>query len=159
MDGAALDRGDRFLGLLFVVFAGNRVGPPSAGSIAGLVLASSCAYFLSSQYLTHGHGLTFFMSGALLAFLLAHEGGPPVKRGWMLLAWGAMACAVLTKGLVGIVLPGMALAVYVLVAARLAPVAGARMGPRAAAVLAPRAAVVHHRAAAQPRIFRLLRAA
>lgn len=104
-----------FLGLLFVVFAGNRVGPPSAGSIAGLVLASSCAYFLSSQYLTMDMGLTFFMSGALLAFLLAHEGGPPVKRGWMLLAWGAMACAVLTKGLVGIVLPGMALAVYVLV--------------------------------------------
>jgi 4-amino-4-deoxy-L-arabinose transferase-like glycosyltransferase len=104
-----------FLGLLFVVFAGNRVGPPAAGSIAGLVLASSCAYFLSSQYLTLDMGLTFFMSAALLSFLLAHEGGPPVKRGWMLLAWGAMACAVLTKGLVGIVLPGLVLAVYVVI--------------------------------------------
>src|SRR4029077_14700063 len=104
-----------FLGLLFVAFAGNRVGPPSAGSIAGLVLASSCAYFLSSQYLTMDMGLTFFMSAALLSFLLAHEGGPPVKRGWMLLAWAAMACGVLTKGLVGIVLPGMALAVYVVI--------------------------------------------
>jgi 4-amino-4-deoxy-L-arabinose transferase-like glycosyltransferase len=103
-----------FLGLLFVVFAGNRVGPPGAGSIAGLVLASSCAYFLSSQYLTLDMGLTFFMSAALLAFLLAHQGAPPVKRGWMLLAWSAMAGAVLTKGLVGIVLPGMVLAVYVL---------------------------------------------
>jgi 4-amino-4-deoxy-L-arabinose transferase-like glycosyltransferase len=103
-----------FLGLLFVVFAGNRVGPPGAGSIAGLVLGSSCAYFLSSQYLTLDMGLTFFMSAALLSFLLAHEGGPPVKRGWMLLAWAAMACAVLTKGLAGIVLPGMVLAVYAL---------------------------------------------
>jgi 4-amino-4-deoxy-L-arabinose transferase-like glycosyltransferase len=102
-----------FLGLLFLVFAGNRVGPPAAGSIAGLVLASSGAYFLSSQYVTLDMGLTFFMSAALLSFLLAHEGGPPVKRGWMMLAWAAMACAVLTKGLVGIVLPGMVLAVYI----------------------------------------------
>ncbi|HEY7237662.1 MAG TPA: glycosyltransferase family 39 protein [Burkholderiales bacterium] len=102
-----------FLGLLFIVFAGNRVGPPAAGSVAGLVLGSSGAYFLSSQYLTLDMGLTFFMSAALLSFLLAHDGGPPVKRGWMLLAWAAMACAVLTKGLIGIVLPGMVLAVYV----------------------------------------------
>ncbi|MFL6571420.1 MAG: phospholipid carrier-dependent glycosyltransferase, partial [Burkholderiales bacterium] len=101
-----------FLGVLFVVFAGNRVGPPGAGSIAGLVLASSCAYFLSSQYLTLDMGLTFFMSAALLSFLLAHQGRPPAKRGWMLLAWGAMACAVLTKGFVGIVLPAITLAVY-----------------------------------------------
>jgi 4-amino-4-deoxy-L-arabinose transferase-like glycosyltransferase len=103
-----------FLGLLFLVFAGNRVGPPGAGSVAGLVLASSCAYFLSSQYLTLDMGLTFFMSAALLSFLLAHHDGPPVKRGWMLLAWAAMGCAVLTKGLVGIVLPGIVLAAYVL---------------------------------------------
>ncbi len=103
-----------FFGLLLVVFAGNRVGPPGAGSIAGAVLASSCAYFLSSQYLTLDMGLTFFLSAALLSFLLAHEGGPLVKRGWMLIAWAAMAGAALTKGLVGIVLPGMVLAVYVL---------------------------------------------
>ncbi|HEY7240033.1 MAG TPA: glycosyltransferase family 39 protein, partial [Burkholderiales bacterium] len=101
-----------FLGLLFTVFAGNRAGPAGAGSIAGLVLASSGAYFLSSQYVTLDMGLTFFMSAALLSFLVAHEGGQ-VKRGWMLLAWSAMACAVLAKGLVGIVLPGMALAIYV----------------------------------------------
>src|SRR3954447_15811124 len=99
-----------FLGVLFLVFAGNRLGPPGAGSIAGLVLASSCAYFLSSQYLTLDMAVTFFMSAALLAFVLAHQGAPPVKRAWMLLAWAAMACAVLTKGLVGIVLPGMVLA-------------------------------------------------
>ena len=102
-----------FVGLLFVAFAGNRLGPPLGGGVAGLVLASSGAYFLASQYLTLDMGLTFFMSAALLAFLLAHEGGPPVKRGWMLLAWAALAGAVLTKGLVGIVLPGMVLGVYV----------------------------------------------
>src|SRR5262245_35821751 len=103
-----------FLGVLFVVFAGNRLGPHGTGGIAGLVLASSLAYFLSSQYVTLDMGLTFFMSAALLSFLLAHQGGPPVKRGWMLLAWSAMAGAVLSKGLVGIVLPGMVLAAYVI---------------------------------------------
>jgi phage shock protein PspC (stress-responsive transcriptional regulator) len=104
-----------FLGLAFLVFAGNRTGPPGAGNVAGLVLASSGAYFLSSQYLTLDMGLTFFMSAALLSFVLAHASGAPVKRHWMLLAWAAMACAVLTKGLVGIVLPGMVLAIYVVV--------------------------------------------
>src|SRR6185369_11209007 len=101
-----------FLGVAFLVFAGNRSGPPGAGNVAGLVLASSGAYFLSSQYLTLDMGLTFFMSAALLSFVLAHASGAPVKRGWMLLAWAAMACAVLTKGLVGIVLPGMVRGVY-----------------------------------------------
>src|SRR5436190_6381741 len=57
-----------FLGVLFMVFAGNRVGPPGGGNIAGLILASSGAYFLSSQYLTLDMGLTFFMSAALLSF-------------------------------------------------------------------------------------------
>jgi 4-amino-4-deoxy-L-arabinose transferase-like glycosyltransferase len=34
------------------------------------------------------------------------------RRRWMWLAWGAMGVAVLTKGLIGIVLPGLALVVY-----------------------------------------------
>ena len=38
------------------------------------------------------------------------------RRNWMWLAWGAMAVAILTKGLIGIVLPGLVLIVYTLIA-------------------------------------------
>ena len=36
------------------------------------------------------------------------------NRLWMHVAWAAMALAVLTKGLIGIVLPGIALVLYTL---------------------------------------------
>jgi 4-amino-4-deoxy-L-arabinose transferase-like glycosyltransferase len=39
----------------------------------------------------------------------------------MLLAWAAMACAVLSKGLVGVVIPGLVLAVYVAIERDLSP--------------------------------------
>ena len=100
-----------FFGVLFLLFAGNRIGPPGAGRVAALVLGSSCAYFLSSQYLTLDMGLAFFMSATLLCFLLAQW---LASRRWMLGAWAAMACAVLTKGFVGVLLPAIVLGLYVL---------------------------------------------
>jgi 4-amino-4-deoxy-L-arabinose transferase-like glycosyltransferase len=105
-----------FLGILLLVFTGNRTGPVGAGYVAGMVLASAVGYFLAGQYLTLDMGLTFFLSAALCAFLLAQHAPPgsaPAQR-WMLAVWAAMACAVLTKGLVGVVLPGAALFAYVL---------------------------------------------
>jgi 4-amino-4-deoxy-L-arabinose transferase-like glycosyltransferase len=59
-------------------------------------------------------GLAFFLALALLAFIGAHRPGLDAKaRAWaVVFVWAAMACAVLAKGLVGIVLPGLALGVY-----------------------------------------------
>ena len=55
-----------------------------------------------------------FLSLALLAFVGAHRPGLGARaRAWaMVLVWAMMAFAVLSKGLVGIVLPGLALGVY-----------------------------------------------
>lgn len=103
-----------FLGVLVLAFAGNRTGPAAAGYVAGLVLASAVGYFLAGQYLTLDMGLTFFLCAALCAFLLAQHAPPVPARRWLLVVWAAMACAVLTKGLVGVVLPGAALFSYVL---------------------------------------------
>jgi 4-amino-4-deoxy-L-arabinose transferase-like glycosyltransferase len=107
-----------FLGMLLLAFAGNRTGPPGAGYVGALVLATSISYFLASQYLTLDMGLTFFLSAALCAFLLAQDQAPRGGRAarlWMLAAWASLGCAVLAKGLVGIVLPGLALLAYVLI--------------------------------------------
>lgn len=105
-----------FLGVLLVIFAGNRIGPPGAGYAAGLVLATSWGYFLSSQLLTLDMGLTFFLTLALTSFLLAQDerATPQARRNWMLLCWAGMALAVLSKGLIGVVLFGLALVLYAL---------------------------------------------
>ena len=105
-----------FLGILLLVFTGNRLGPPGTGHLAGLIVAGSLGYFFAAQYLTLDMALTFFLTGGLCAFLLAQRETQPsrARRGWMLAAWASAACAVMTKGLVGVVLPGMALTAYAL---------------------------------------------
>ena len=55
--------------------------------------------------------LTFFVNAALTCFLIA-ETGPRHRGRWIIGAWLAIAAAVLTKGLVGLVLPVGALAAY-----------------------------------------------
>jgi 4-amino-4-deoxy-L-arabinose transferase-like glycosyltransferase len=59
-------------------------------------------------------GLTGIMTCALCAFLLAQDARapPPSVRRWMLTAWALCALAVLTKGIIGVVLPALAVAAY-----------------------------------------------
>src|SRR5437870_13894992 len=79
-------------------------------------MAAGCwGYFLGGQFLTLDMGLTFFLTVAMLGFLLSRRSGIALsaERGWMILAWAGMACAVLSKGIVGIVIPALALLVYV----------------------------------------------
>ncbi len=87
---------------------------PDAGVLAGSMLASAWGVLLGAQILTLDIGLTLFQSVALLAFIAAHRpDATPTGRSWMMIVvWAAMALAVLAKGLIGIFLPGLALAIY-----------------------------------------------
>ena len=87
---------------------------PDVGVLAGSMLASAWGVLLGAQILTLDIGLTLFHSIALLGFIGAHRPEATSRtRTWaMIVVWAAMACAVLSKGLVGIVLPGLALVVY-----------------------------------------------
>jgi 4-amino-4-deoxy-L-arabinose transferase-like glycosyltransferase len=105
-----------FLGVLLVFWAGKRLFAPPAGLLGAAVTASSTLYAVMGHLLTLDMALSFFMSASVFAFAVAQqEAGEPERRRWMLLAWTAAALAVLTKGLVGAVLPTAAVAVYVLV--------------------------------------------
>src|SRR5712664_3271523 len=103
-----------FLGIVFTAFAGLRLAPRSPWLLTALTVAGCWGYVLGGQFLTLDMGLTFFLTAAMLSFALSRspEVSLRAERGWMILAWAAMACAVLSKGIVGIVIPGLALLVY-----------------------------------------------
>ena len=98
-----------FAGIVMVLYAGNRLygtmsGPP-IGIYAAAVLAASPLYVLLGQVNTLDMSVSFFLSAAIFAFALGH----------VYLFWAACALAVLSKGLIGIVLPGGALFLHMLV--------------------------------------------
>jgi 4-amino-4-deoxy-L-arabinose transferase-like glycosyltransferase len=105
-------------GVLLTGLAGSRVFGARAGLYAALVLGSCFYWVLGSQVDSVDMGLSGMMTLSLCALLLAQrEGvGASTQRNWMLACWAGMALATLSKGLIGIVLPGGVLACYSLIA-------------------------------------------
>ena len=102
-----------FAGLLLVWFAGARLFGREAGQYAALLLGSSMLYALIAHINTLDMGVTFFITLAIAGLLLGQtETDRNKQRNWMLLGWAGMALAVLSKGLMGVVLPGAALFIY-----------------------------------------------
>jgi 4-amino-4-deoxy-L-arabinose transferase-like glycosyltransferase len=106
-----------FLGVLMVFFTGRRLFGATAGWYAALVLGSSLLWVLIGHVNTLDMGVSFFLSAAVCAFLLAQYDAADARSRarWMLGAWAAVALAVLSKGLIGLVLPGAALVLYILI--------------------------------------------
>jgi 4-amino-4-deoxy-L-arabinose transferase-like glycosyltransferase len=105
-----------FAGLLLVFLAGARIYGPAAGFYAALVLGSSLLYTGMAHILTLDMGLTFFMATAMAGVLLGLDprGSPASRRRWIHVAAAGCALAVLSKGLIGIVLPGAVVVLYML---------------------------------------------
>ncbi|MBI4191513.1 MAG: phospholipid carrier-dependent glycosyltransferase [Betaproteobacteria bacterium] len=119
------------LGILLTGWMAHRLYGRSAGWYASLVLLSSFYYVAFSHIATLDMGLTLFLTAALAAFVHAQQTAEHRRRRLsMLAAWAAMGFAVLSKGLIGIALPALALIVYCLAQRdftairRLSPVAG-----------------------------------
>jgi 4-amino-4-deoxy-L-arabinose transferase-like glycosyltransferase len=94
-----------FAGFALVFAFTRKISGPKAGFAAAAVLAGCPLYVLLGQVNTLDMGLSFFLSAAVFSFAL----------GYWLLFWAACALAVLSKGLIGIVLPLAAAALYILV--------------------------------------------
>lgn len=120
-----------FLGAGVIAWIGTVSAGRRVGGLAGFMLATSLGYFLAGQYLTLDMGLTFFLTCALAFFIKAQcaDLPDPVRARWMLFAWSALACAVLSKGLVGIVLPGLALGAYMALARDFRPLRSLAVAP------------------------------
>ena len=103
-----------FLGVLFIGYVGFRLDGPRLGLCSAAALGGSVWYVLNAHILTLDAGLTFWMSVGMGGLLLAQRGAAAAReeRGWMLIAWFALALAVLSKGLIGAVLPAASLVIY-----------------------------------------------
>ena len=102
------------LGLIIVFAIGRRLYGTDAGIAAAAVTGSSLWYFAISHVTTLDMGLTCWMTLALAGFMFAERPGAAARERWlgMHAAWVGMALAVLSKGLIGIVLPGGVLFFY-----------------------------------------------
>ncbi|MDB5797453.1 MAG: arnT [Paucimonas sp.] len=104
------------LGIALAGWTGYRVYDARTGYYAAVILASSFFWAALSHVNTLDMGLAGMMTLALCALLLAQREGAtePEQRRWMLVCWAGMALAVLSKGLIGLVLPGAVLVAYTL---------------------------------------------
>lgn len=105
-----------WLGILLTALAGWRLYGPRVGLTAGLVLASSFFWAALGHINTLDMGVSGMMTLALASLLIAQrdEANKKERRNWMLACWAGMALAFLSKGLMGIVLPGAVLVLYTL---------------------------------------------
>ena len=103
-----------FLCVATVLVVGKALFDLRTGMHAALILASSLLFMLYAQVVTLDMGLTFFMTAGLSCFLLAMRAGLTIRqeRIWISCAWALAALAVLSKGLIGVVLPGLTLLAY-----------------------------------------------
>ena len=106
-----------FAGLLLAWYTARRLWGEPAGMYSALVLAGSVLYAAIGHINTLDMGVTFFMFLGLAGFLLAQRDGASERdnRLWMHVVWAALALSVLSKGLIGMVLPGAVLVIYTLI--------------------------------------------
>jgi 4-amino-4-deoxy-L-arabinose transferase-like glycosyltransferase len=103
-----------YLTLVLLYVLGRRIGGASVGNRTVLLAMASPLFMLLGHQLTLDMLLCFVLTAALACFVLAQlERERPARcRRWMLGCWIAMALAVLTKGLIGIVIPAATLLGY-----------------------------------------------
>jgi 4-amino-4-deoxy-L-arabinose transferase-like glycosyltransferase len=105
-----------YLSLATVFLLGVRLWGFEAGLRALLYTSASALFVLLGHQLTLDMLLSFSLLASLGCILLAQARRDDAARwrGWMLGCWAAMALAVLTKGLIGVLIPAATLCGYVI---------------------------------------------
>lgn len=102
-------------GVLFTYVAGRAIYGRSTGIWAAVILATTGYYYALSQIILLDMAVSVTMAGCLLAFILAMR-EPRGKRrlGLFVCFYILMALATLSKGLIGIAIPGAVIFLWVL---------------------------------------------
>jgi len=102
-----------FLTIVFIGFTGARIYSSRAGWLAAVALASSPMWVIGGHINSLDMGLSAFLVAALCSLLLAQtSSNKTYSRNWMWACWAFMALATLSKGVIGVAIPGMVFAVY-----------------------------------------------
>jgi 4-amino-4-deoxy-L-arabinose transferase-like glycosyltransferase len=106
------------LTVLLVYHAGRKLFDRRSGLLAALTLGTSAGFVAQSRVVLTDIPLTLFITAAFLFFLIASRDDEPRKGLYWYLFYGAAALAMLSKGLIGIVLPGGVAFFYLLFSGR-----------------------------------------
>lgn len=103
-----------FLAVLVTWYAGQRIFTPTAGRYAGLILIGGLLFDMAGLVNTLDMGVSCFLTTALMSFIFAQRDDATDRenRNGMWIAWASIGLAILSKGLIGLVLPGTVLVLY-----------------------------------------------
>jgi 4-amino-4-deoxy-L-arabinose transferase-like glycosyltransferase len=115
----ALHAGLMLVGLFLAARArgrhiGNAAGGERLARRAALMFGTSPAFLLGGQYINHDMMVAAWISVAIGCFAAAFLRGGKPHTGWALAGFAACALGVLSKGLIGVVLPGLVLFIWLL---------------------------------------------
>ena len=103
------------IGILMTYGTARRLYGRTAGLFSAIVLGTCLLWFGISQMLILDGAVSTCMTAALFCFLLAFREPPGKRRFWLLMGFYlAMALATLTKGLIGFLIPGAILFLWIL---------------------------------------------
>ncbi|TWH47818.1 glycosyltransferase family 39 protein [Sporomusa sp. KB1] len=102
------------LGVVLIYWFLNKTSSQAVALLAALVMGTSLEYVLLAKFVITDMVLFVFNSAALVFFYLGYTKAEGTKR-WYLLMYASMALAVLTKGPVGLLLPGLVMAIFIAV--------------------------------------------
>ena len=96
---------------------GRRAGGARVGLLSGLIMATALETVVLARTVVHDMSLAFFVLLALYCFHSAFS-SCGLKRGWYLGLYAASGAAVLAKGPLGVLLPGLAILVFLIIRRR-----------------------------------------
>jgi len=101
---------------LLVYFTGRKLYGRLSGMLASFIFATCSIVFALTRVVTLDLALTFFLTGSLSMFLLATQLPLGIRRNcylWLMYVFAALA--VMTKGLVGVIFPGLIVLVWTVI--------------------------------------------
>jgi 4-amino-4-deoxy-L-arabinose transferase-like glycosyltransferase len=106
---------------------GRKMFGPTTGFLGGMILTTSGMFIALSRFVVQDIALVFFMTLALYFFYLGYT-SEPHRKTWFLLFYASLGFAVLAKGPLGVLLPGMIIGLLLLLKGRLSFLKEMEMG-------------------------------
>ena len=99
------------LGVVLMYWFLTRISKQGVALLAALVLGTSLEYIVLAKLVVTDMVFFVFNSAALVFFFMGYTGADGTKR-WYWLMYPSLALAVLTKGPVGLLLPGLVIVIF-----------------------------------------------